>query len=185
MESLIGKPIYNSSISSTSRVNVHSRSNCCFISSFQIQMLKHFPDFPSIEVLLDLLYPGQTNAYTHFAHDFPAKWFKIKYYLIKKDFRWQKLLDNVLLQMCLPHKLPNKCIQLTFIDLNKINPEEVSQGNFESLEASFSDVPNHEKTIISILQFNNHFEPVDVDFNSGSTILESLDEVGIDEKFFS
>jgi len=180
MESLLGKPIYKYYKTSCSQVNVHKWSNCCFISSFQVQMSKHFSDFPDLKTLLDLLYPTQFNAYTHFAYDFPAKWFILRNYLISKDIKWEKLLASVLLQMCLPHKESNRCIQLTFIDLNIIKPDEIARGNYQSLEASFSDDNKHNKTIISIMQYPNHFEPVDVDFNSNVQSVESLDEVGID-----
>jgi hypothetical protein len=184
MESLLGKPIYKYNKSAQSQITIHGRTNCCFISSFQIQMKKHFNNFPDLKVLLELLYPNQSNAYTHFANDFPAKWFKLKNYLANKDPSWIEKLDNVLLHICLPHQNNNKCIQLTFIDLNKINTEEVAQGNYQSLEASFSDEYDESKTIISIKQYYNHFEPVDIDFSYDNETVKTLDEVGISEDFF-
>ena len=78
MDSLLNKPVYNFTKKSNSQVYAYGRSNCCFISSFQIQMAMKFNDFPSLKELVDLLYPNTTDAYTHFANDFPAKWFKIK-----------------------------------------------------------------------------------------------------------
>ena len=75
-------------------------------------------------------------------------------------------------------------MQLTYIDLNKINVDEVNTGNYESLEASFSDDYNPDKTIISIMQFTNHFEPIQVDFTNGSQLNE-LDQLAISESFFN
>lgn len=184
MDSLLNKPVYNFNAQSNSQVFAHGRSNCCFLSSFQIQMANKFDDFPSLKELLDLLYPNTTNAYTHFAHDFPAKWFQIKAYLINKNIKWENKLADVLLQICLPLKKSNQCVQLTFIDLNMINVGEVSLGNYESLEASFSDTYNPGKTIISIMQFSNHFEPIQVDFTSSDKLTE-LDQVAISESFFN
>lgn len=184
MDSLLNKPVYNFNAQSNSQVFAYGRTNCCFISSFQIQMASKFENFPSLKELLDLLYPNQSNAYTHFAQDFPAKWFEIKSYLINQSSTWESKLANVLLQICLPLKTPNTCVQLTFIDLNKINVGEVSSGNYESLEASFSDDYNPDKTIISIMQYPNHFEPIQVDF-SASSELADLDQLGISESFFN
>lgn len=184
MDSLINKPIYNFTKTESSQVFAHGRSNCCFISSFQIQMKKKFPNFPDLKTLLDLLYQDKLDAYTHFAHDFPVKWFQIKTYLINKNLDWIDKLENVLLQVCLPLKNQSKCVQLTFINLNTINIKEVNSGEYKSLEESFSDEYNPEKTIISIIQYSNHFEPIQVDFSTNSN-LTSLDELGIDESFFN
>ncbi len=185
MESILGKPVYNCTKLGSSKVNAYGRFNCCFISSFQIQMSKHFADFPDLKTLLNLLYPNETNAYTNFAYDFPTKWFKLKEYLIQTNSHWEDRLNNILLQICLPHKKYfNKCIQLTCIDLNVIKPNQVAKGNYESLEASFSDDPDPTKTIISIEQNYNHFEPINVDFLSGFDRVESLDEIGVSGDFF-
>jgi len=147
-------------------------------------MANKFENFPSLKELLDLLYPNTTDAYTHFAKDFPTKWFKIKSYLIKQSSEWENKLTNVLLHICLPLKTPNTCVQLTYIDLNKINVDEVSAGNYDSLEASFSDDYNPDKTIISIMQYSNHFEPVQVDFTTCSELTD-LSQLAISESFFN
>jgi len=184
MDSLLNKPVYNFNVQSNSQVYAHGRTNCCFISSFQIQMASKFKNFPSLKELLGILYPDTTDAYTHFAQDFPAKWFEIKSYLIKQSSEWENKLANVLLHICLPLKKSNQCVQLTYIDLNKINVGEVSAGNYESLEASFSDAYNPDKTIISIMQSTNHFEPIQVDFTNGSQLTD-LDQLAISESFFN
>lgn len=118
------------------------------------------------------------------AQDFPAKWFTIKKYLINQNSNWKEKLDNVLLHICLPLKMHNQCVQLTFLDLNTINIDEVASGKYDSLEASFTDDYNPDKTIISIMQYTNHFEPINVDF-SNETKLTDLDELGISESFFN
>jgi hypothetical protein len=184
MESLLNKPVYNFTKNASSQVFAYGRSNCCFISSFQIQMANKFENFPGLKTLLELLYPNQTNAYTQFAQDFPAKWFTIKNYLITQTSKWKEKLDNVLLHICLPLKTPNQCVQLTFLDLNAINVDEVASGKYDSLEASFTDDYNPTKTIISIMQYSNHFEPINVEFSHG-TKLTNLDELGISESFFN
>ena len=184
MESLLNKPVYNFTKNKSSQVYAYGRTNCCFISSFQIQMASKFENFPELKTLLDLLYPNKTNAYTEFAKDFPAKWFIIKKYLINKNSEWKDKLDNVLLHMCLPLKTSNTCVQLTFMDLNVINTNDVASSKYDSLEASFIDDYNPDKTIISIIQYSNHFEPIDVDFSNGSE-LTNLDELGISESFFN
>lgn len=184
MDSLLNKPVYNFTTNANSQVFAYGRSNCCFISSFQIQMKKQFDDFPTLKTLIELLYPNESNAYTQFAQDFPAKWFTIKSYLINQNNDWAEKLNNVLLHICLPLKSTNTCVQLTFIDLNMINIGEVADGNYTSLESSFSEEYNSNKTIISIMQYANHFEPINVDFSSG-TILTNLDELAISDSFFN
>lgn len=162
MESQLNKPVYNYNITTNSKVYFEGRSNCCFISSFQIQMKKIFNDFPDLNTILNLLYPVQSNAFTHFAYDFPAKWYKLKSYLISQDKKWESRLSKVMLQICLPLTIKNQCVLLSYIDLNIINPDEVNTGNYDSLEKSFSDqaLPNYH--IISIIQQVNHFEPIDI-----------------------
>lgn len=184
MESLLNKPVYTFSKNANSHVFAYGRSNCCFISSFQIQMKKKFSNFPDLKTLLDLLYPNESNAYTQFAQDFPSKWFDIKKYLINKNYEWKEKLDNVLLHICLPLKIQNQCVQLTFIDLNVIKIDEIASDKYDSLEESFADDYDQTKTIISIMQYSNHFEPIDVDF-SNSSKLTNLDELGISESFFN
>jgi hypothetical protein len=185
MESILGKSIYKCTKLESSKINIHGRSNCCFISSFQIQMSKHFPDFPDLKTLLNLLYPNQTNVYTHFVYDFPVKWFKLREYLIGKNSFWQDRLDKILLQICLPHKISiNKCIHLTYINLNLIKPDQIAKENYESLEASLSDNYDSTKTIISIEQNYNHFEPVNIDFFSECETVKSIDEIGVNADFF-
>ncbi len=184
MDSLLNRPVYNFTPEANSQVYAHGRSNCCFISSFQIQMKTQFKDFPNLKEILDLLYPNQTDAYTHFAQDFPAKWFKLKAHLIKSNSDWASKLDNVLLHICLPLKTPNTCVQLTFIDLNVINVDEVNSGKYESLESSFSDENESNKTVISIMQYSNHFEPIQIDWVSRSKLTD-LDQLAISESFFN
>lgn len=184
MESLLNKSVYTFTKNASSQVFAYARSNCCFISSFQIQMANKFENFPNLKTLLELLYPNESNAYTQFAQDFPAKWFTIKKYLINQNSNWKEKLDNVLLHICLPLKMHNQCVQLTFLDLNTINIDEVASGKYDSLEASFTDDYNPDKTIISIMQYTNHFEPINVDF-SNETKLTDLDELGISESFFN
>ncbi len=184
MDSLLNKPVYNFTKQTNSQVYAHGRSNCCFISSFQIQMATHFKDFPSLKEILDLLYPNQTDAYTHFAQDFPAKWFKLKAHLIKSNSDWASKLAHVLLHISLPLKTPNTCVQLTFIDLNVINVDEVNSGKYDSLESSFSDKYDPDKTICSIIQYSNHFEPIQINWDTSSELTD-LEKLGISESFFN
>jgi hypothetical protein len=184
MDSLLNKPVYNFSRNTNSQIYAYGRSNCCFLSSFQIQMKKQFDNFPELKTLLDLLYPNETDAYIHFAQDFPEKWFIIKKYLINQNREWEKKLDNLLLHICFPLKTQNRCVQLTFIDLNVIKIDEIHADNYDSLEASFTDEYNPSKTIISIMQYSNHFEPINIDFSNVSK-LTNLEEIGISESFFN
>jgi hypothetical protein len=160
MDSLLNKPTYQYVCHNKSIINYDKYTNCCFISSFQIQMKKIYSDFPDLKELLPLLYPNTFNAFTEFAYDFPEKWQKLKKYLINKDTKWIPRL-NIYLQICLPLKENNKCVLLTFIDINKVNPEEVNKCNYKSLMESFSDSIISDK-IIRIIQFPNHFEPFEI-----------------------
>ena len=184
MDSLINNPVYTYTSISKSQVNVYGRTNCCFISSFQIQMKKHFNDFPDLETLLNLLYPNQTNAYTHFAYDFPQKWQILKKYLTDQNNIWIDRLDNILLHLCLPLVNNNKCVQVTFIYLNTINSDEINSGEYKSLESSFTNEYDPTKKIISIIQYPNHFEPIDIDFTIINPNLESVDDIGINPTYF-
>lgn len=172
MDSLISHPIYKYTIHTGSHICYLHWYNCCFISSFQIQMRNMFNDFPSLGELLELLYPDKSDAYTHFATDFPIKWFKIKEYLITKDPKWSKILSRVLLRICLPldpiNKMKhNQCVLLNFIDLNLIDIEEIKKENYESLELALETEYSDYNIILNIIQFPNHFEPINIIENIG------------------
>jgi hypothetical protein len=174
MESLLNKPVYNYKIIEKSQINYQGRTNCCFISSFYIQMKKHFDDFPNFNTILNLLYSQQTNAYTHFAFDFPSKWFKLKDYLINQDKIWESRLSNIILQICVPLINQSQCVLLSYINLNMIIPEEINLGNYESLEKSFSDVEPSNSKVISIIQLLDHFEPITIINHVGTLQDEKL-----------
>lgn len=184
MDSLIDKPVYTYTNITKSQVNAYGKTNCCFISSFQIQMKKHFNDFPDLKTLLNLLYPNQINIYTHFAYEFPQKWHILKKYLSNQNNIWTDRFDNILLHICLPLLIKDKCVQVTFINLNKINSDEINLDNYKSLESSFTNVYDSTKLIISIIQYPNHFEPIDIDFTIKNPNLESVDHIDIDTTFF-
>ena len=134
-------------------------------------------DFVSLDDLLNWLYPNTTNAYTHFANDFPAKWFKIRkmFESNDKDKIWKSRFDQIVLGIYLPLVNNSSCVLLTFIDLNQIIPDEVSVGNYESLEKSFSDVVPPGKIPINIIQLLNHFEPIQINEYVGK--LEDIEQV--------
>lgn len=184
MDSLINKPVYTYTNITKSQVNAYGKTNCCFISSFQIQMKNHFNDFPDLKTLLNLLYANQSNAYTHFAYDFPQKWHMLKTYLCNQNNIWADRFDNILLHICLPLAHDNQCVQLAFINLNTINSDEIILGNYASLESSFIDDYNPTKLIISIIQYAHHFEPIDIDFTIIHSNLESTKDICIDPTFF-
>jgi len=166
MESLLYKPTYKYSINSRSKIIYNQWSNSCFISSFQIQMKKLYTDFPDLDELLNLLYNDTFNAYTHFANDFPKKWYQIKQYLISNNLIWLDRLDNIVLRICLPTSIKDKCVLVSFIDLNAINISLKGQCYYDSLEKALSDKVSNDKKIINILQLQNHFEPIEIISNS-------------------
>ena len=184
MDALLNKPVYIFTKSNKSEINSYGKINCCFISSFQIQMKKLFNDFPDLQTLLNLLYPNQSDAYTNFANDFPEKWDILKNYLINQDIKWINRLDDIILQICLPLFTDNKCVSLTFIDLNMINAKEIANRNYRTLQLAFTDNYNKNKKIISIMQYENHFEPINIDFTIMHTHLQSIKEVNITSSFF-
>lgn len=172
MESLLTHPIYKYKIQTSSHICYLHWYNCCFISSFQIQMKNLFSDFPNLGELLELLYPDTSDAYTHFITDFPIKWSKLKEYLIMKDPKWSKILSRILLRICLPIDPINKtrlnqCVLLNFIDLNLIDTEEIKKGKYESLEQAMSTEYSNYHIILNIIQFPNHFEPINIIENVG------------------
>ena len=183
MESFINKPIYNYILSTKSTVSYSSWYNCCFISSFQIQMKKLYADFPDLDELLNLLYKNNPNAFTHFAYDFPEKWFKLKEYLCSKNSIWAERLDQIILRICIPSTVSNQCVLISFIDINGIVPSEITKGNDESLEKSLSDSVDENKKIIDIVQFRNHFEPIEIISNCG--LLEDIQSIEDFETFFN
>ncbi len=183
MESLINKPVYNFVINKNSRVSYKSWSNCCFISSFQIQMKKLYSDFPDLEEILNLLYKNTTNAFTHFAYDFPEKWFQLKDYLCLKNPVWAQRFDQIVLRICIPTSVFNQCVLISFIDVNQVIPSEIAQGNNDSLEKALSDEVDNNKQFIDIIQYHNHFEPIDITGNEG--FLTDINSVAQFETFFS
>jgi len=182
MDCLLNKPTYKYKITTNSKVSIFNRVNCCFISSFQIQMKKQWNDFLEFEQLLDLLYLDEINAYTNFADDFPVKWNILKKYLISTNLIWESRLNSVVLRICLPLNNDSKCVLLDCIDINIINCQEITDGNYDSLEASFSDTVSDDKVIINIIQLYNHFEPIDIIESVG--VLNDISELSNIKHFF-
>jgi hypothetical protein len=147
-------------------------------------MQKYFSDFIDLKSLIELLYPNTNNAYTHFALDFPIKWIIIKKYLFEKDIKWVDKLSNIIVEICLPLIIPNKCVLLTLIDLDKLKPEEIKLGNFNSIKESFLLERPTDKTIISIMQYENHFEPIQIEIPSEKTSLLDIELINMSELFF-
>jgi hypothetical protein len=170
MESVVNNPTYKYQINTNSKVTYNSKTNCCFISSFQIQMKNQWNDFASLDDLINWLYPNTSNAYTHFAYDFPKKWFNLKQICETKNKIWTSRLDNVILGLFLPLIEQNKCVLLTYIDLNQIVPKEVNEGNTQSLEKSFMDKVPEGKVPINIIQLYNHFEPIQINEQVGKLV---------------
>ncbi len=170
LDSLLNKPIYRYTINTRSNISAYGYTNCCFISSFHIQMKKHFNDFIDFKQLLKLLYKKPSNAYMNFALDFPKFWVILKTHMESIDVKWKTIFENTILRIVLPlvetsPLVKNQtCVLLAYIDINIINHEQVQSGNYDSLEKSFSynDDDKHGKTIIDIIQFSNHFEPVEL-----------------------
>jgi hypothetical protein len=183
METLINKPIYKYTIGSKSQIIYKSWINCCFISSFQIQMKKLYGDFPDLDELLNLLYKNNPNAFTHFAYDFPEKWFQLKEYLCSKNKIWSERLEQIVLRICIPTLIYNQCVLISFIDINRIIPSEIAKGNDESLEKALSNNIDQNKKIIDIIQFRNHFEPINIISTEG--VLKEIKYVSDFETFFS
>ncbi len=183
MESLINKPIYKYTKSKSSIVNFKNWKNCCFISSFQIQMNELYSDFPNLNDILILLYENTSNAYTHFAYDFPEKWFILKNHLISKNSKWSDILDKIVLRICIPTCVVNECVLISYIDMNLIIPEEIKNGNNDSLERALSDKIPDNKITINIIQQHNHFEPINIISQIGE--LKDLQAVSDYETFFS
>jgi len=162
MEALINKPTYKYSINSRSVIICNDWNNCCFLSSFQIQMKKIYPDFPNLIELLNLLFYDTCNVYTHFAYDFPKKWYQIKEYLISKNLDWLDKLDNIVIRMCLSTSIQNQCVLISYVDLNAIDITKEEDDYINSVEKALSDQVSDDKKVINILQFHNHFEPIDI-----------------------
>jgi hypothetical protein len=168
MESLLNKPTYKYHIDTMSKVTYNDRTNCCFISSFQIQMKKQWDDFVSLDDLLTWFYPNISNAYTHFAYDFPEKWIELKKIMESKNPIWKERMEHVVLGIYLPLTIKSECVLLTLVDPNQIIPSEVRQGKYDSLEKSFLEVVPDNKISINVIQLYNHFEPVELDKQIGS-----------------
>lgn len=168
MESILNKPTYKYYIHTKSKVTCNNRTNCCFISSFQIQMKQLWDDFASLDDLLNWLYPNTSNAYTHFAYDFPKKWFELKKIMESKNPVWKERMERVVLGMYLPLVINSECVLLTLIDINQIIPNQVSNGNYDSLETSFLDALPDNKISINIIQLYNHFEPIELGKQTGN-----------------
>lgn len=183
MESLINKPIYNYTTDTKSKVSYKSWSNCCFISSFQIQMKKLYTDFPDLDELLNLLYKNSSNAFTHFAYDFPEKWFQLKEYLCSKNSIWSERLNQIVLRICIPTSFNYQCVLISFIDLNIVIPLEIAQGNNNSLEKALSDNVDENKKFINIIQYHNHFEPINIISTEG--FLKDIGTLSDFETFFN
>jgi hypothetical protein len=187
MDALINKPTYKYSINSRSVIVYNHWKNCCFLSSVQIQMKKIYPDFPHLDELLNLLFSNTCNVYTHFAYDFPKKWYQIKEYLISKNLDWLDRLDKIVIRMCLPTSIQNQCVLISFIDLNTIDITKESftfqgQDYINSIEKALTDQVSDDKKVINILQLYNHFEPIDIINCDGK--LEDLNLVSESESFF-
>lgn len=183
MESLLNKPIYKYNCTSRSQIICKSWVNCCFISSFQIQMKKLYEDFPDLNVLLDLLYKNTPNAFTHFAYDFPEKWFKLKEYLCSKNKIWSERLDQIILRICIPTSINNQCVLISFINLNVLIPDQIAQGNNDSLDKALSDEIGQNKKFVDIIQLHNHFEPINIISTEG--VLKDIKDISDFETFFS
>ena len=162
MEALLNKPTYKYSINSRSIIIYNDWNNCCFLSSVQIQMKKIYPDFPHLGELLNLLFSDTFNVYTHFAYDFPKKWYQIKEYLISKNLDWLDRLDNIVIRMCLPTSIQNQCVLISYIDLNAIDITKEKDDYINSVEKALTDQVSDDKKIINILQLQNHFEPINI-----------------------
>lgn len=162
MEALINKPTYKYSINSRSVIIYNDWNNCCFLSSVQIQMKKIYPDFPHLHELLNLLFSDTFNVYTHFAYDFPKKWYQIKEYLISKNLNWLEKLDNIVIRICLPTSNENECVLVSYVDLNAIDISLEGYDYTNSIEKALSDHVSDDKKVINILQLHNHFEPIDI-----------------------
>lgn len=69
------------------------------------------------------------------------------------------------------------------IDVNKVNGDEVANGNFTTLEAAMSDTVEEGKIPIDIIQLYNHFEPIII----GEKIRDRSDsiECSVNKSFFS
>lgn len=183
MDCLNSKPVYEYTRVNSSSVIYKGYSNCCLISSFEINMKKFYPEFPSLDELLKLLYPNTKNAYTHFALEFPIKWYKLKNHLIEKDSSWKEKLDNVVLRFFTPiNSKKSECVLISVIDINKVNHIQVSQCNYDSLKDAMSDYAPDGKICVDILQLYNHFEPINV----GRLVRDRSEsiEVSVGKSFF-
>jgi hypothetical protein len=162
MEALINKPTYKYSINSRSVIIYNDWNNCCFLSSVQIQMKKIYPDFPYLGELLNLLFSDTFNVYTHFAYDFPKKWYQIKEYLISKNLDWLDRLNNIVIRICLPTSNENECVLVSYVDLNTIDISLEGYEYTNSIEKALTDQVSDDKKVLNILQQHNHFEPIDI-----------------------
>lgn len=174
MDVLIGKNIYKYTQNERSKITYKGRFNCCFISSFQIQMKNIFNDFPSLDYLLENLYENQTNVFTHFAFDFPEKWFILKKLLISKDKKWKDLLNKIVIRMFISGKKTNESVLLTTFDLSKI----------DSIRDAIDCKITEDSFCIDIIQKNNHFEPIII-VNMTETKIDNLNQIGVDKSFFN
>ncbi len=186
MDCLKEKTVYEYSQNSRSTVYYNGYSNCCLISSVQINMKKIYSDFPSLDILLKQLFPSTKNAYMHFAMEFPQKWNNLRDFLIKNDVSWKEKLDKIVIRFFTPIKSSDKnsnCVLISVIDVNKVNGDEVASGNYTSLESAMSDIVEKGKIPIDIIQLYNHFEPIII----GKKIRDRSDsiECSVNKSFFS
>ena len=186
MDCLKEKTVYEYSQDKTSTVYYNGYTNCCLISSVQVNMKKIYSDFPSLDILLKQLFPNTKNAYIHFAMEFPQKWNKITDYLIKNDISWKEKLDKIVIRFFTPINSPNEkpnCVLISAIDVNKVNGDEVTSGIYTTLEAAMSDTVEEGKIPIDIIQLYNHFEPIVV----GKKIRDRSDsiECSVNKSFFA
>lgn len=133
-------------------------------------MKSQWDDFPELGNILEELYSDLLNVYTHFAYDFPAKWFKLRKNLESKNQVWKLRLDKVILGIYLPLYNESECVLLTYIDINQIVPIEICEGNYQSLEKSFMNEVPDGKILINIIQLYNHFEPIQINEQVGKLV---------------
>lgn len=165
MDCLNNKPVFNYTQTNKSKVIYNNYYNCCLTSSFEINIRKIYPELPSLDVILKMFFPNTDNAYSHFALDFPEKWFILKNYLISKNIGNKEILEKVVLRFFVPiiqTKDEKECVLVSVIDINKINYQEVNKGNYDSLKDALTDEIEDGKISIEILQQENHFEPINI-----------------------
>jgi hypothetical protein len=74
-------------------------------------------------------------------------------------------------------------VLISFIDLNVLIPDQIAQGNNDSLDKALSDVMDQNKKFIDIIQFHNHFEPINIISTEG--VLKDIKDISELETFFS